>query len=158
MRRYCTVAVAIGFALRLPAAANADTFTVAAPTEAALQDAVDAANDRDGADTVLLGGHTIVLAEGGLDVLDELTLRGPGTLDGSGLESDAIIEAWADLTIDDVRLVNNDDDRALLVLAPADVRVERSTFTGNDGAIGVYPPSPPWPLAGRSSLPTARWW
>lgn len=54
MRRYCTVAVAIGFALVLPAAASADTFTVAAPTEAALAAAVDAANARDGADTVLL--------------------------------------------------------------------------------------------------------
>ena len=139
MRRYCTVAVAIGFALMLPAAAHAEVFTVAAPTEAALADAVDAANDREGADTVLLNGYTIMLAEDHVNVIDELTLRGPGTLDGSGLESDAIIEAWADLTIDDVRLVNNDDDRALLVLAPADVRVERSTFTGNDGAIGVYP-------------------
>jgi hypothetical protein len=139
MRRYCTVAVAIGVALMLPAAASADTFTVAAPTEAALAAAVDAANAQDGADTVLLGGHTIMLAEDDIDVLDDLTLRGPGTLDGSGLESDAIIEAWADLTVDDVRLVNNDDERALLVLAPADVRVERSTFTGNDGAIGIYP-------------------
>jgi len=142
MRRYCTVAVAIGFALMLPAAAHAEVFTVTAPTEAALQDAVDAANDREGADTVLLGGQTIMLAEGEVEVFDELTLRGPGTLDGSGLESDAIIEAWADLTIDDVRLVNTNDDRALLVLAPADVRVERSTFTGNEGAIAVYPSEP----------------
>ena len=127
MRRYCTVAVAIGFALMLPAAAHAETFTVAAPTEAALQDAVDAANDRDGADTVLLNGHTIMLAEDDIEVVDDLTLRGPGTLDGSGLESDAIIEAWANLTIEDVRLIGTNDERALLVLAPdAAVRVERS--------------------------------
>ena len=142
MRRNCTVAVAIGFALALPAAAHADTFTVAAPTESALADAVDAANARDGADTVLLAGHTIVLSEDELDVFDDLTLRGPGTLDGSGLESDAIIEAWANLTIDDVRLIGTNDDRALLVRAPAEVRVERSYFSGNEGAIGVYPSQP----------------
>ena len=152
MLRYCTVAVAIGFALMLPAAASADTFTVAAPTEAALQDAVEAANDREGADTVLLAGHTIMLADDHVNVRDDLTLRGPGTLDGSGLESDAIIEAWANLTIDDVRLVDNDDDRALLVLAPADVRVERSTFTGNDGAIGVYPSEPTVAARGAQQL------
>ena len=142
MRRNCTVAVAIGFALLLPAAAHADTFTVAAPTESALAEAVDAANARDGADTVLLAGHTIVLSEDDVDVFDDLTLRGPGTLDGSGLESDAIIEAWANLTIEDVRLIGTNDDRALLVLAPAEVRVERSYFSGNEGAIGVYPSQP----------------
>jgi polymorphic membrane protein len=143
MRRNCTVAVAIGFALLLPAAAHADTFTVAAPTESALAEAVDAANARDGADTVLLAGHTIVLSEDDIDVFDDLTLRGPGTLDGSGLESDAIIEAWANLTIEDVRLIGTNDDRALLVLAPdAAVRVERSYFGDNEGAIGVYPSQP----------------
>ena len=141
MRRYCTVAVAIGFALMLPAAANADTFTVAEPTESALWAAVDAANALDGADTVLLNGYTIVLSEDAIRVFDDLTLRGPGTLDGSGLEGDAIIEAYANLTIEDVRFVD-DDDRALLLLAPAALRVERSYFADNEGAIGVYPSQP----------------
>jgi hypothetical protein len=148
MRRYCTVAVAIGFALTLPAAANADTYTVAAPTESALVEAVDLANARDGADTVLLNGHTINLAEDSIRVFDDLTLRGPGTLDGSGLENDAIIEAYADLTIEDVRFVDTNDDRAVLLLAPAELRVERSFFGDNRGAIGVYP-SPPALAAAR---------
>jgi hypothetical protein len=140
MRRYCTVAVALGFAFALPATAHAAPFTVAAPTDAALRAAFEAANDAPGPDEVLLAGHTVVLTDGDLDVLDDLTLRGPGVIDGSRLESDAILEVWEPLTIDGVGLVNSNEDRAVLVLAPVDVRVERSQFASNEaGAVGFYP-------------------
>ena len=140
MRRYCMVAVALGFAFALPATANAAQFPVTAPTDEALRTAVNAANDADGPDEVLLNGHTVVLDEGDLDVDDELTLRGPGTIDGSRLEGDAILEVWEPLTIDGVRLINSNENRAVLVRAPVDVRVERSEFASNEeGAIGFYP-------------------
>ena len=139
MRHYCTVAVALGFAFALPATAHAAQFTVTAPTDAALRAAVNAANDAEGPDEVLLAGHTVVLTDGDLDVLDDLTLRGPGVIDGSGLESDAIFEVWEPFTVDNVRMVNTPDERAVLVLAPVEVRVERSQFASNEGAIGFYP-------------------
>lgn len=140
MRRYCTVAVVLGFALLLPAAAHAAQFPVTAPTDAALRAAVNAANDAEGPDEVLLNGHTVVLEEGDLDVDDDLTLRGPGVIDGSRLEIDAILEVEAPLTIDGVRLINSNEDRAVLVLRPVGVRVERSEFVSNEeGAIGFYP-------------------
>ena len=60
-------------------------------------------------------------------------------IDGSQLESDAIFEVWEPFTVDNVRLVNSNDDRAVLVLAPTDVRVERSQFASNEGAIGFDP-------------------
>jgi hypothetical protein len=139
MRRYCMVAVALGFALALPATANAAQFPVTAPTDAALRTAVNAANDAEGPDEVLLNGHTVVLDEGGLDVDDDLTLRGPGVIDGSRLEVDAILEVEAPLTIDGVRLINSNEDRAVLVLAPVEVKIERSQFVSNEaGAIGMY--------------------
>jgi hypothetical protein len=136
-------AVALGFAFALPATAHAAQFPVTAPTDAALRGAINAANDAEGADEVLLNGHTVVLDDGDLDVLDELTLRGPGVIDGSRLETDAILEVWEPLTIDGVRLINSNEDRAVLVLAPVDLKVQRSEFADNEaGGIGFYPAVP----------------
>jgi hypothetical protein len=139
MRRSCTVAVAIGVALALPGVAHATTYPVTSTNEADLRAAFDAANDLPGADTIQLAGQTIVLSEGDLDVLDDLTLRGPGTIDGSGLEEDGILEVYEPLTIEDLRLVNSSERRAVLVWQPVEVRVSRGFFAGNDGAIGYYP-------------------
>ena len=139
MRRSCTVAVAVGVALALPGVAHATTYPVTSTNEADLRAAFDAANDSPGADTIQLAGQTIVLSEGDLDVLDALTLRGPGTIDGSGLEEDGILEVYEPLTIEDLRLVNSGDTRAVLVWEPVDVRVDRAHFAANEGAIGFYP-------------------
>ena len=91
MRRHWTLAAVLGIGLwLLPAAAQGATFTVSQPTDSALREAVEAANDAEGADTILLPAGTIVLdsEEGGLNVLDDLTIigaAGGSVLDGSDI-------------------------------------------------------------------------
>jgi hypothetical protein len=123
MRRHWTLAAVLGIGLwLLPAAAQGATFTVSQPTDSALREAVEATNDAEGADTILLPAGTIVLdnEEGGLNVLDDLTIigaAGGSVLDGSNLGQ---------------RILDVDDRTA--------TRIEGVTFTGaTRGAISFQP-------------------
>ncbi len=152
MRRNCTGAVVFCLALASPAAAQADTFTVDAPTDAALRAAVDAANGRPGPDTVLLNGHTVVLG-GGLTVTDDLAIAG-GTIDGDDADFTAI-DARADLALEGVRITRAGNSGvkfrpgwgqggfAAAAVETATLTVTDSTFEGNSaqagGAIDIDP-------------------
>ena len=113
MRRHWTLAAVLGIGLWLPTAAHGATFTVGEPTDAALRSAVESANDAEGADTILLPAGTIHLdsEEGGLNVLDELTIvgaAGGSVIDGSDIQQ---------------RILDADDRIAAL-------RIQGVTFTG----------------------------